>query len=245
MVARGTALLVLLLRANALTPPTLRRPSFFAPTQPPPETRPPSAYEDTDIEARLAFAHDGLCVVEDFFDAETFAACQRSARRQRELKPETLESVAVGRLGCFLEPRDPVCVALSRPESVARLRRICGDDRLEPADFPVELRRYPVGSSMGWHKDEALYDEPQLECVLTLCNSSDSETHWENADGSLESKWLPPNSLLVVRAEGASHGVSAVTVGDRVIAKYVLTASPVKLQAWYDNLDSYRDMAQP
>ena len=61
----------------------------------------------------------------------------------------------------------------------------------------------------------------------------------------LESKWLPPNSLLVVRAEGASHGVSAVTVGDRVIAKYVLTASPVKLQAWYDNLDSYRDMAQP
>ena len=144
MVARGTMLLVLLLRAAALTPPTLRRPSFFAPTQPA-ETRPPSAYEDSDVEARLAFARDGLCVVEDFFDDETFAACQRAARRQKELKPETLESVAVGRLGCFLEPRDPVVVALSRPESVERLRRICGDDRLEPADFPVELRRYPVG----------------------------------------------------------------------------------------------------
>ena len=96
MAARGTMLLVLLLRASALTPPTLRRPNFFAPTQPPPETRPQSEYEDSDVEARLAFARDGLCVVEDFFDDETFAACQRSARRQRELKPETLESVAVG-----------------------------------------------------------------------------------------------------------------------------------------------------
>ena len=243
MVARGTALLVLLLRANALTPPTLRRPSFFAPTQPPPETRPQSEYEDSDVEARLAFARDGLCVVEDFFDEETFAACQRSARRQRELKPETLESVAVGRLGCFLEPRDPVVVALSRPESVERLRRICGDERLEPADFPVELRRYPVGSSMGWHKDEVLYDEPQLEVVLTLENTSDSQTRWERADGSVRGAWLPPNSLLLVKAEGATHGVTTVRRGDRLIAKFVLTASPVKLQAWYDNILSYQ--AQP
>ncbi len=243
MVARGTALLVLLLRANALTPPTLRRPSFFAPTQPPPETRPQSEYEDSDVEARLAFARDGLCVVEDFFDDATFAACQRSARRQRELKPETLESVAVGRLGCFLEPRDPVCVALSRPESVERLRRICGDDRLEPADFPVELRRYPVGSSMGWHKDEVLYEEPQLEVVLTLENTSDSQTRWERADGSVRGAWLPPNSLLLVKAEGATHGVTTVRRGDRLIAKFVLTASPIKLQAWYDNILSYQ--AQP
>ena len=243
MVARGTALLVLLLRAAALTPPTLRRPSFFAPTQPPPETRPQSEYEDSDVEARLAFARDGLCVVEDFFDDATFAACQRSARRQRELKPETLESVAVGRLGCFLEPRDPVCVALSRPESVERLRRICGDDRLEPADFPVELRRYPVGSSMGWHKDEVLYEEPQLEVVLTLENTSDSQTRWERADGSVRGAWLPPNSLLLVKAEGATHGVTTVRRGDRLIAKFVLTASPIKLQAWYDNILSYQ--AQP
>ena len=241
--ARGTFLIVLLLRASALTPPTLRRPSFFAPTQPPPETRPQSEYEDSDVEARLAFARDGLCVVEDFFDDETFAACQRSARRQRELKPETLESVAVGRLGCFLEPRDPVCVALSRPESVERLRRICGDDRLEPADFPVELRRYPVGSSMGWHKDEVLYEEPQLEVVLTLENTSDSQTRWERADGSVRGAWLPPNSLLLVKAEGATHGVTTVRRGDRLIAKFVLTASPIKLQAWYDNILSYQ--AQP
>mmetsp|Transcript_23367 Transcript_23367/g.60975 ORF Transcript_23367/g.60975 Transcript_23367/m.60975 type:complete len:244 (-) Transcript_23367:43-774(-) len=243
MVARGTMLLVLLLRASALTPPTLRRPSFFAPTQPPLETRPPSAYEDTDVEARLAFARDGLCVVEDFFDEETFAACQRAARRQKELKPETLESVAVGRLGCFLEPRDPVVVALSRPDSVERLRRICGDDRLEPADFPVELRRYPVGSSMGWHKDEVLYEEPQLEVVLTLENTSDSQTRWERADGSVRGAWLPPNSLLLVKAEGATHGVTTVRRGDRLIAKFVLTASPIKLQAWYDNILSYQ--AQP
>ena len=199
-----------------------------------------------DAAAARKYARDGVCVVESFFEPVVFAALAREADAMRPaLRPETMESVAVGRTGCFLAPADAIVAALSGPEAVGRLRAILGDDRLEPADFPVELRAYPVGAAMGWHKDEALYDEPQLECVLTLCNSSDSETHWENADGSLESKWLPPNSLLVVRAEGASHGVSAVTVGDRVIAKYVLTASPVKLQAWYDNLDSYRDMAQP
>ncbi|KAK7241592.1 protein polyubiquitination [Aureococcus anophagefferens] len=199
-----------------------------------------------DAAAARKYARDGVCVVESFFEPVVFAALAREADAKRPaLRPETMESVAVGRTGCFLAPADAIVAALSGPEAVGRLRAILGDDRLVPADFPVELRAYPVGAAMGWHKDEALYDEPQLECVLTLCNSSDSETHWENADGSLESKWLPPNSLLVVRAEGASHGVSAVTVGDRVIAKYVLTASPVKLQAWYDNLDSYRDMAQP
>ena len=48
-------------------------------------------------------------------------------------------------------------------------------------------------------------------------------------------------------AAAAAGGAAprALRAGDRVIAKYVLTASPVKLQAWYDNLDSYRDMAQP
>ena len=108
-------------------------------------------------------------------------------------------------------------------------------------DFPVELRRYPRGASMGWHKDESLYEEPQLECVLTLENTSDSETRWERADGTVASMWMPPNSLLVVKAEGASHGVTPVRAGDRLIAKYVLAAAPVaKLQAWYDNLASYR-----
>mmetsp|Transcript_17801 Transcript_17801/g.52943 ORF Transcript_17801/g.52943 Transcript_17801/m.52943 type:complete len:229 (-) Transcript_17801:22-708(-) len=195
-----------------------------------------------DISARRAFARDGLCVLEDFFDAPLFESVRRAAAEaSARLTPETLESVAVGRYGCFLQPGDPVVRALSADATVARLRRVAGDERLAPADFPVELRRYPRGASMGWHKDEALYEEPQLECVLTLENSSDSETRWERADGAVASMWLPPNSLLVVRAEGASHGVTPVRSGDRLIAKYVLAAQPVvKLQAWYDNLASYR-----
>ena len=50
-------------------------------------------------------------------------------------------------------------------------------------------------------------------------------------------------NLLLVKAEGATHGVTTVRRGDRLIAKFVLTASPVKLQAWYDNILSYQ--AQP
>ena len=79
------------------------------------------------------------------------------------------------------------------------------------------------------------------QVVLTLENTSDSETRWERADGRVSGRWLPPNSLLLVRAEGASHGVTPVRTGDRVIAKFVLTASPVKLQSWYDNILSYQE----
>ena len=43
--------------------------------------------------------------------------------------------------------------------------------------------------------------------VLTLENTSDSQTRWERADGSVRGAWLPPNSLLLVKAEGATHGV--------------------------------------
>lgn len=64
------------------------------------------------------------------------------------------------------------------------------------------------------------------------------------ADGRVCGRWLPPNSLLLVLAEGASHGVTPVRIGDRVIAKFVLTASPVKLQSWYDNILSYHPSAR-
>jgi hypothetical protein len=52
-----------------------------------------------------------------------------------------------------------------------------------PADVPVEYRVYPVGSSMEWHQDVALYTEPQYELVFTLENTSDSQTQWQDADG--------------------------------------------------------------
>ena len=135
--------------------------------------------------------------------------------------------------------------ALASPEAEAHVSALVGE-KVAAEDariFPVDLRVYRGGASMGWHKDEVLYEEPQLEVVLTLENTSDSQTRWERADGSVRGAWLPPNSLLLVKAEGATHGVTTVRRGDRLIAKFVLTASPIKLQAWYDNILSYQ--AQP
>lgn len=193
-----------------------------------------------DAAARDAYAADGLCVVEDFFDARLFEALAAAgAARADDLAPEAAECVAVGRLGCFLDDGDAIVRALRDPRSVERLRYVAGDTALAPADYPVELRRYPIGSWMGWHRDEALYAVPQIECVLTLENDSDSETRWERADGTLASRRLPPNSLLLTRAEGAAHGVSPVGVGSRTIAKYVLAATRERLPAWYENLESY------
>jgi hypothetical protein len=50
---------------------------------------------------------------------------------------------------------------------------------LQPADVPVEYRVYPIGSCMEWHKDVALYTQPQYELVFTLSNTSDSQTQWQ------------------------------------------------------------------
>lgn len=198
----------------------------------------PNARRIEDV--RHDFEKHGIVCVDDFLTRESFRQVrEESIARMPQLVPETLDNVARGRLGMHLSPRNVITRALSGSDVIEYLRTVSSSDRLEASDFPVELRRYPLDSRMGWHCDEALYDIPQIEAVFTIENTSDSETQWKRSEGSVVSRSLRPNSLLLVRAEGPLHRVTTVTRGYRVIAKVCYTESPLKLPSWYANLEAY------
>jgi hypothetical protein len=88
--------------------------------------------------------------------------------------------------------------------------------------IPIEYRKYPIGcGGMGWHSDVAILGN-QYECVYTVTNTSDSQTIRRDWFGHQEAIWAEPNSLIAVRANGVSHGVTPVTQGERTIVKFAL-----------------------
>ena len=105
-----------------------------------------------------------------------------------------------------------------------------GQRKIELArEIPVEMRLYEqVGASMAWHRDDIMYDPPQLELVFTVENNSDCVTMWKidptkNAqNGSKEdihSQETHPNSSLLLLAGGPEHCVTSLKRGKRVILK--------------------------
>jgi len=94
-------------------------------------------------------------------------------------------------------------------------------------EVPLEVRIYEkVGAGMAWHVDDVLYDEPQIEVVFTLENTSNCRTMWKDvtiadtAHQLMEVETLP-NSILLIKAGdgGFPHCVSSLKVGKRVILK--------------------------
>lgn len=88
-------------------------------------------------------------------------------------------------------------------------------------NFPIEYRKYTIGSFMKKHRDTMVYQIPQYECILTLYNSSDSHT--------IINDWIKistkKNSLLIVKANGVLHEVSPVQYGERKILKFIFTST--------------------
>jgi hypothetical protein len=92
------------------------------------------------------------------------------------------------------------------------------------SEFPIEHRIYDIGSEgMNWHKDTLLYKKPQYEAIFTIDNMSKSETHYKDENDKLYKLWTEPNSLLIVKAQGYSHGVTPTLVGEREILKLIYT----------------------
>ena len=100
-----------------------------------------------------------------------------------------------------------------------------GQRKIELAgEIPVEVRLYEqVGASMAWHRDDILYDPPQLELVFTVENNSDCVTMWKlenNISGEdIKSQETHPNSSLLLLAGGPEHCVTSLKRGRRVILK--------------------------
>ena len=175
-------------------------------------------------------AAGGCAYVEGFAPAPAAEALRAAAATLVPKLKQEVGSYAKGRIGTRLQgpPLERALVALASPEAEARVSALVGE-KVAAEDariFPVDLRVYRSGASMGWHQDELLYDRPQYELVYTLWNTTDSRTLWRppGATGKgVEGAATRPNSAPVLRAGdgGADHCVTEATRGERAIVKVV------------------------
>jgi hypothetical protein len=138
------------------------------------------------------------------------------------------ESAAKKRLTYYFKDTDSLISQIYNKDLVQTMRTLTGNPRLEPCPHvPIEYRIYGPGSSMDWHIDrQMLPDQCQYECVITLRNTSNSETLVkQGSKGSKGSRnkhiQTEPNSLFVVQAMGVNHCVTPLTKGSRSILKVV------------------------
>ena len=79
---------------------------------------------------------------------------------------------------------------------------------------------------MEWHVDDVLFTEPQIELVLTIENSSDCQTMWEekitrDQEPKVQTVQTESNSVILIQAGSVSHKVSSLRSGKRIILKFV------------------------
>ena len=189
----------------------------------------------------LPYVRDGVCIARAFLSDADFERVYDDCRRlHRKMKREK-NSVATGRMGCFIDRRSATHAVFMSDAVRAKVARLVGQP-MEPSVHPIELRSYGVGAEMTWHRDDQLFSVPQCELVLTLDNTSDSETEWFTADGTLHSAWTPPNSAILVRAgeTGARHRVAPPRRGERTILKMVFASEGSEcLPRFFTHLDSF------
>jgi hypothetical protein len=188
----------------------------------------------------LPFLRDGLRVVRNFLPPEVFSQICDECRPLRPGMKREKNTLAYGRVGCFVDSRSQTRALLTSPAVAEKVARIVGQP-MEPSPYPVELRCYRVGAEMVWHKDDVLYDIPQVELVICLNNDSDAQTEWINPHGEHAREWTPPNTALFVRAgeTGAAHRVTPVKRGERTILKMVWAVpGSTPLPAFFEHLDA-------
>lgn len=175
--------------------------------------------------------------VPNFLHKDDFKTVQQECSKLRPMLKREHDCIAINRWGCYLPSQtETVAILSSREVAEVLTQRLKSKWPLYASDFPMELRNYPRGASMPWHKDEQMYASPQWELIYTITNDSDSKTEWVDDEGVLHSEWTEPNSLVAVLAEGWEHQVTAVTKGSRSIIKLCYTCTNVKVAAYEANL---------
>ena len=198
----------------------------------------------------------GFLYVRNFFEKEDFEKIARACDDLRKHLKEEKRVCANSRLGVMVPEEDVVHQMCCSEFAAEKLRELVlsGEERrdakkrhaLKPSDVPVEYRIYPFGGSMDWHRDVALYTEPQFEIVCTIHNSSDSRTEWKDVDtGRRRGIRSEPNSVLIVQADSVVHRVTPITKGERSIVKFAYSTTNEKTVDYYDNLLTYNDDYEP
>mmetsp|Transcript_46233 Transcript_46233/g.77065 ORF Transcript_46233/g.77065 Transcript_46233/m.77065 type:complete len:261 (-) Transcript_46233:60-842(-) len=172
----------------------------------------------------------------DFLTPQQLQTMQSTLQKYRpKLKKD--HSFAIKRKSCMVPVTSAAYALWTGKEMTERLQSLLQPEVL-PGDFPMELRLYSIGAAMGWHVDDLMYEEPQYELVFTIDNTSDSFTKFRDHAGTLHSIWAQPNSLLVIRAAGVRHRVTAVGEGERSIIKLLYTTTYNKTQLYSEVIDS-------
>ncbi|MEL6341955.1 MAG: hypothetical protein AAFV53_02405 [Myxococcota bacterium] len=188
----------------------------------------------------LQYLRDGVLFLPSFLPTADFEMVQAECRKMRGgMKPEK-GSLAVGRMGRYVDRRSNTYTLFTAETIIRRMSRLVGSPMV-PSAYPIELRAYRAGSGMEWHQDDPLYEDPQCELVLCLDNNSDSRTEWIDASGARTAEWTPPNAALLIRAgdAGPPHRVTPLKTGERMILKMVWArpGSP-RLASFYEHIDS-------
>ena len=187
----------------------------------------------------------GILYRQSVLSQEEFDVCRRELSSlvgkggSLRLADETTSSVASNRVGGRIPPDSTIADVLRNPKgSISRLineveGKVEGDDDGDghilvlSEDVPVEVRIYEKeGAGMEWHVDDVLYSPSQVEVVLTMENTSDCITIWEEGEEGESSSTrveaeTTPNSAILIKAGGARHKVSSLKNGRRVILKFV------------------------
>lgn len=168
----------------------------------------------------LFLKNNSFIYLKNFFGEQAFKEIAAECTGLR--LTEEIGSIACGRKGAYVPLHHPLYQLILNDEVSLSIENIVGE-RVYPADFPLEVRCYPRGSFMGWHKDDILYDKPQYEMVLTIENDSDSVTEWKDKQGRVFSEWTEPGSVMIIKADGPLHQVKPIKRGSRTILKFVYT----------------------
>ena len=184
----------------------------------------------------------GAAYRENVLQPHEFKLLQIEANKVKTQMKREKNSIATKRLGLRLDKRSHATRALLQSPRVQNMVADITRQKIQPLDYPIELRNYPIGSSMNWHQDDLLTQPPQLECIFTLENTSDSFTEWRHSDGTTESIWTLPNSLLIMLAGplGPIHRVTTVRRGERSILKFALVNECVtKQEGFEEHINSF------
>lgn len=165
--------------------------------------------------------NDEIYYIEDAFPAHLFAMIQECTKNINYITEDN--PYVRNRFFSPIYDIDHLVYHQSITDRIAHLL----NKQIKPCTHnPIECRLYTVGSYMDWHRDDVLYFPPQYECILTLENSSDSRTEYEDIWGNVHSIATKPNSLLIVRGNGIKHRVTEMSRGQRKILKYIYATSP-------------------
>lgn len=182
----------------------------------------PSDVEKSSQRKSLLEKHGNALYKESIFSPEEYTTIrQELSHCLNYLQEESKSSIAQNRLGVKIAPDSGIIQILQTGSLHRFIEKVTGGVYELSPDLPVEVRSYErEGAGMAWHVDDVLYHPPQIEVIWTLENDSDCVTMWKETNTNrMRTIETEPNSVVLLLAGAASHCVTHLKRGKRIILK--------------------------